>query len=188
MDFLSKYSQLRQSGLNTDSDAIKTATQNIIANSGDYIPKPTSYTYADMKIIDDKSIDVLAKYGKEVMTSIGTAIPKVTETTIATEAFDKNDMTLLKKIDPIIASYKKTLSALKSMNVPALVAKDHLDLMNGVSIQLYNAESLRNADTDPLKGLAGVGMEVNGLTLISQSIMNIERILNLSGIEFVTSS
>jgi hypothetical protein len=187
MDFLSKYSELRQSGLNTNADAVKGATNSILANAQDYLPKPKLYTYDDLKILEDKSTSVLVDYGKQVVSATAKLLVKENETTIVADAFDKNDMTLLKKIDPVIASYKRGLNDLVAMKVPSPLAKYHLDLVNGASMQVYNAESLRNTDTDPVRGLAGISMEVTALSQINTAILSIEKYLNDSGIVFATN-
>ena len=184
MDFLSKYAELRQSGLNTNLEAVNGATNSILSNAHDYLPKPKLYTYDDVKIIEDSSTPALAEYGKQVMNAVSKLLVKENETTIVMDAFDKNDMTLLKKIDPVIVSYKKALNELIQIKVPSPLAKSHLDLLNGASMEIYNAEALRNTDTDPVRGLAGISLEVQALEQINTAVLSIEKYLNNSGIVF----
>jgi len=90
----------------------------------------------------------------------------------------------LSNLDPIIANYKTALKTLATMPVPKPLASYHLDLMNGINISLFNAESLRHVDDDPMKGLAAVGMEVQGLQYIDNAVSEIKQYLSTYNITF----
>jgi hypothetical protein len=94
-------------------------------------------------------------------------------------------MNELKKIDPIIAGYKTAKTRLLATVVPDTLALPHLDLINGISMQIFNAESLRNSDKDPLTALAAVSLEVKSLETIAVAIRKMQNSFVLSGITFV---
>jgi hypothetical protein len=72
--------------------------------------------------------------------------------------------------------------------VPQILAQSHLDLINGLSSQVFNAQALRNSDKDPLTGLAAIGMEIKSLQVIANSMAKMQRIFTEQGIVFVLPS
>jgi hypothetical protein len=126
------------------------------------------------------------KYAEELMSILSKWMPAVNEVEILTDALESGDMDLLKQIDPIISGYKNAVIKLKSMTVPDVLALPHLDLINGISMQTFNAESLRNADKDPLTSVAAISMEVKSLETIAMAIGRMQSIFANAGINFIT--
>ncbi|MFA6295258.1 MAG: hypothetical protein WC666_02420 [Candidatus Paceibacterota bacterium] len=186
MSFFSKYVELRQLGLNNDPQAIDAFSSQIIADSMANIAKPKVYSSKDIQIISaENNIVVVKSYAETLMNIFKLGMPEKNEAEIAMNAFEKGDMTLLKDIDPIILGYQSTLNRLISTPVPQPIAQYHLDLLNALSLQMFNAKSLRNSETDPVTALAAVSMEVKSLQAISEAIAGMQNYFTTSGIVFV---
>jgi hypothetical protein len=184
-NFFTKYVQLRQSGLTTDTEAVNAVANQVINDGVSSIKGPSSYTAKNIKISSGSSVDDIKKYAENLMLILKDSMPVKNEAEIAMIAFDSGDMNLLKEIDKVIAGYKKADSKLLSTPVPQILAQYHLDLINGLSVQTFNAQSLRNSDKDPLTGLAAIGMEVKSLQAIANAIAGMQNIFTQQGITFV---
>ncbi len=181
-NFLVTYSQMRQVGLSSDAKTIDTVATNLATNSLSNLEKPKAYYMSDLTIVSDSTLDLktvvaIGNYAT-FMTGIFNNFPTpAAEADIANEAFDKNNMSLLKNIDPIISTYKKTISSLLSIPVPQSASQYHLDLINGFSSSQFISEALRNLDADPVRGLNAVGQEMQTLQLLSTATQNIQQYL-----------
>lgn len=184
-NFFTKYVQLRQSGLTTDTEAVNAVANQVINDGVSSIKGPSSYTAKNIKISSGSSVDDIKKYAENLMLILKDSMPVKNEAEIAMNAFDSGDMNLLKEIDKVVAGYKKADSKLLETPVPQILAQYHLDLINGLSIQTFNAQSLRNSDKDPLTGLAAIGMEVKSLQAIANAIAGMQKIFTQQGITFV---
>jgi hypothetical protein len=112
-------------------------------------------------------------------------MPEKNEAEIAMIAFESGDMSILKTIDVVTTGYKNAVSKLLTTPVPQVLAQYHLDLINGLSSQVFNARSLRNSDKDPLTGLAAIGMEIKNLKSIANAIAGMQNVFTEQGITFV---
>ena len=181
IEFFTKYLELRQQGLEKDAGAVNSAVSQLISKNLSEIPAPRVYTAAELTVKgSDKA--ALTAYASALASAFNAYYPKKNEAEIADEAFSSNDMSKLVQMDPVIANYRQLISALLRMNVPSQLVAYHVQLVNGLSVALYNTEALRHVDTDPLRGLAAVGLELKGLEAISTSYSNIQAFLSASGI------
>lgn len=187
-NFFTKYVQLRQSGLTTDTDAVNTITTQIISDGLSSIKGPNSYTAKDIKILSGSDIAIIKKYAEDLMKILKDSMPAKNEAEIAMIAFESGDMSILQEIDKIITGYRNAVNKLIATPVPQILAQSHLDLINGLSNQVFNAQSLRNSDKDPLTGLAAIGMEIKSLQAIANSMAKMQRIFTEQGIVFVLPS
>ena len=162
-DFIANYAQLEQAGLDTDSQSASDAMSGVLSDTIANLPSPTVYTLNDIHVVQSDDPATLQAYGNVIVSTISTYMPKQNEAVVATAALQSGDMSTLKQIDPIIADYQMILKILLSTPVPDSVAQYHLDLVNGASIALYNAETFRKLDTDPTQSVAAVSLEVTGL-------------------------
>jgi hypothetical protein len=137
----------------------------------------------DLTIVPDGRT-ALNTYRSVVVGAVSAYTPKLNEAVLAGQAFDDNDMTELAKIDPIIAGYQSMVSALLKVPVPQSLAKYHLDLLNGAMISLYNAQSFRHMDTDPVRGLSAVSFELVALQNMSDAISGIRSYFSTVGMTF----
>lgn len=185
-DFFQKYMELHKAGLTTDSQSVNDASLQLIKDSVTNIAFPTDYSYKNISVIPDNGTANASIYAKRLLQIMGAYMPTVNETDIVTEALDKDDMSLLKKIDPIIANYKAARTALLATPVPESLANDHLNLINALNLQVFNAQSLRKTDTDPVTALAAVNQEITSLQNISVTLGRMQNYFTVSGISFIT--
>lgn len=184
-DFFTKYVELRQSGLNTDSKTVDTVATQLIKESVAKVSQPRSYTSKDIVIIPTgANVNATKLYAENLMKILKSWMPAKNEAEIAMEAFEKGDMDLLKGIDPIIVGYKTALTKLLATPVVQPLAESHLDLINAISMQAFNAQGLRNSDEDPLTGLAAISLEVKSLEGIATAIGKMQSYFTSSGIIF----
>ena len=188
-NFFTKYAELRQSGLNNNANAVESVTNQLINESLDKMDGAKVYNLKDIKI-DPNANDTqsIRNYAESLMNILGKWMPDKNEAEIVTNALESDNMELLKDIDPIISGYQKTLNSLKTLKVPETLALPHLNLINGVSMQIYNAKSLRNTEKDPLTALSGISREVQSLETIAKSIASMQEIFSERGITFVVPS
>lgn len=187
-NFFTKYVQLRQSGLAADTGAVNTITTQIISDGLSSIKGPNSYTAKDIKILSGSDITIVTKYAEDLMKILKDSMPAKNEAEIAMIAFESGDMSILQEIDKIITGYKNGVNKLIATPVPQILAQSHLDLINGLSNQVFNAQALRNSDKDPLTGLAAIGMEIKSLQAIANSMAKMNKIFTEQGIVFVLPS
>lgn len=185
-DFFTTYVQLRKAGLNNDPTAVQSASEKLIAKSISETVLPTAYTLKNIKILPANSDTATAKkdYGKTILAILASGIPERNEAIIAGEAFDKNDMNVLKDIDPVIAGYKSVRTALLSTVVPQSLAQYHVDILNGFNMALFGAEALRRADVDPLRGLSAISADIQALQSISTALGAMQSYFISAGIPF----
>ncbi|OHA24651.1 MAG: hypothetical protein A3B11_00520 [Candidatus Taylorbacteria bacterium RIFCSPLOWO2_01_FULL_44_26] len=183
-DFFTTYIQLRQAGLNEDSGAVQSASDKLITESVAALPGPSVYNLQDITIINTPSTEIVGAYGKSILTILATYLTTRNEAIIAMDAFDKEDMSLLKDIDPLIAGYKEARTILLSTPAPQALARYHVDILNGFNMALFSAEALRKADIDPLRGLAAVSLGADALQRIGLAMTNIQNYFVSAGIPF----
>lgn len=184
--FFTKYAELRRSGLTGNANAVDTISNQLISETLTGIKNPTTHSLKDIKTTYKSDTETIRKYAENLMTILGDWMPEVNEVEIVTTALESGNMDELKKIDSIIAGYKTAKTRLLGIIVPDTLALPHLDLINGISMQIFNAESLRNSDKDPLTGLAAISLEVKSLETIANAIGRMQTIFASTGITFVT--
>ncbi|MEI6396547.1 MAG: hypothetical protein WCO48_00515 [Candidatus Taylorbacteria bacterium] len=183
-NFLTVYSQMHQAGIESDSQTVSTVANKLASNSLAGVGSPNIYYGNDIKIVADSSANA-GTYAKSLSVILSGSIPSENEAVIADNAFQKNDMTILKKIDPVIAGYNKTIKSLLATPVPQSASQYHIDLVNGFSMQVYNATALRHVDSDPVLSLAAIGQVIPALQRISTALVNLQRYFNTSGVTFI---
>lgn len=185
-NFFTKYTELRQSGLSSNANVVDSIANDLINQSLSGIKGPNVYSLKDIKTTYKSDTETTKLYAQNLMSTLGAWMPEVNEVEIVTSALESGNMDQLKKIDTIVLGYKKALDKLKTTIVPDNLTIPHLDLINGISMQIFNAESLRNSDKDPLTGLAAISLEVKSLEAIANAIGRMQTIFASSGITFVT--
>lgn len=169
--FITKYGELKQAGLEKDAGSIEKIMGQVTAETVARLPGPKTFSPADIRLAAS-STEALTIYGKAVMSIFYRYMPKQNEAEIAHQAFVDDNMEDLKKIDPVIAGYRSMQSALLATPVPVPLASYHINLIDAVSMALYNAESFRHMDTDPVRGLAAVSLELVALQNIVTALTN----------------
>ncbi len=187
-NFFTKYTELRQSGMTNNTSAVNSAVSQLIGESLEGIKGPTMLSLTDIKSSTNTDTESIRQYAQSLMSILGDWMPAKNEVEILTSALESGDMEKLKEIDKIIVGYKTAQNRLKATVVPETLALPHLDLINGISMQIFNAESLRNADKDPLTGLAAISLEVKSLETIAEAVGKMRNAFSLAGISFVVPS
>ncbi len=181
-DFFSTYIQLRQAGLNTDENAVKSATNQLISDAVSNMQSPTVYSGSLLVVTDLDNKTTLMNYFSDLSSVLATNYPKTNEAVVANDALSTGNTEKLKEIDLIITKYEALIKALLIIKVPKALAPYHINLINGVSMQLFNAKALRHVDTDPVQGLAAVQLEGPALQAMSTALTDISAYLNRRGI------
>ncbi len=185
-NFFTKYAELNQLGLTKNPQAVNSATNQIISDSIASIVMPVPYTLKDL-IIAPNEINNIQLYARTIIDILKIGIPETNEVDVTMNAFEKNDFSLLTNIDPIIVNYQSTITKLLSTPVPQPIAEDHLKLTNAINLRLFNAKSLRKADSDPITALTALGLETGNLQEISLTITHMQNYFTNAGISFLPS-
>ena len=184
-NFFTQYVQLKQAGLTTDKSSVDAANNQVISQSLSAVSAPKVYKMSDIRISSSTSIVDSAKlYSANLMKILNKDMPAQNEAEIADKAYSSGDLSQLQQIDPIILGYQNGITDLIQTPVPPTLAQYHLNLINGLSIQAYNAQSLRKSDVDPLKGLVALSLEIKGLGSISEAIGSMQNYFKVAGIPF----
>jgi hypothetical protein len=179
--FFTKFAELSKAGLSNDPKIASNVMGQLASSVVADMPNPETYSLADIRSTGyDKG--ALIAYEKALTNIFAKYLPKDNEALIADQATADGDMSKLSQIDPVIAGYKAIVTNLLKLPAPKPLAQQHLDLVNGFSIALYNAESLRHLDTDPVRGLAAISLEIGGLQNISAAASSIKTYLTSAGI------
>ena len=182
--FFAKYMELSKLGISKDllnrQELINTAVGSIPFES------PTTYTTATILVKADNSALSIKNYGNEVGNAFKKNINPNTrnEGIIAKEALDREDPSILKEIDPIIVSYTKILTALRTIQAPQALATLHVELVNGMSAGLFAAQSFRDSGNDPVKSLQGAQSYQVSQQQLYNSIIDIRAYITFLGISY----
>lgn len=185
-DLFTQFWQIHKAGLQSD-DKVLSSFSDRFASQVAAAAAPNLYTVNDIRIAATANPSAVSAYAKQV-TNLLKSVPISDAAIIANNALQENGKSSLAEIDPIIKSYRSILTSLKAMSVPPSLASQHLNLINAVSTILFNAEALRRADVDPVRGLAALSIYVQGLQMFSDSLADLENGLKVSGIVFSGSS
>lgn len=186
-DFFARYMELNQVGLTGDA-ASQTELIGQVLKNGMVLATPKTYSLKDIVVIQDTSTVAIKKYGNEVggifqrNQNLGRD-----EAVIAREAVEKEEPEILKEIDPIISIYKNIVQSLLKVQVPQNEAKMHVDTINAMNKFLFVAESLRQTNVDPLRGLQGASTYLEAGESLFNALRALSRHFSSLGISFTTS-
>lgn len=157
-DFFARYIQLKQSGLRDNQLFVADTLDTSIGKAADAAKKARVYTLSDITIQTTANPANLRIYGNAVGNIFSTYGVDGDPATVANDAFEKGDMTLLKNIDPMITAYGTITTMLKNTPVPQPLATYHLTLLNAVSGMTQIARDLRNVEGDPMQTMVSIGL------------------------------
>ncbi len=183
-DFFARYMELRQMGYANDKASQEELVGQVI-QSGVMLASPKEYSIINLKIINNDSVDVIRKYANDAGYVFKTySISSRNEAVIAKDSFDKENPAILKELDPIIKSYKNILNGLLNVEVPQLMSKMHIDLINSVSSLVFIVEKLRISDVDPLAGVQAVARYTPTVQIFADAILNIKNKLTSLSLKY----
>ena len=186
-DLFARYIQLKQNNLDTNPQLVQDSIDQTVANAQIGANQPKIYYAKDVTISKDSSVQAIHNYANTVAAILIKYSPSQSPADIASNAFDKNDMTLLAQIDPIIAQFKKMSQLLIVTPVPVALMQNHLDLINSITSMISISQGLRNIEGDPMQSLVSLGNYVNTQTNVFNSLVNIQTYLNTNHITFTTT-
>lgn len=184
-DFFARYMELSQIGLAQDKTSQAELIGQVIQN-GSVIAKPKTYEAKDILTSEDSSKEAIKTYGN----AVGALFIKYNnpqarnEVVIAKEAVEKEELGLLKELDPIIATYKNILNGMLKLQAPQSLSSTHLHFINAVSILLYSAESLRKIEVDSLGGVAGASIWLSGASALNSAFNELKVSFSANGVVF----
>lgn len=154
-EFFARYMELRQSGSSKDKQSQENLAQRTAGNI--VLSQPGKYELKDIITKSENNTDSIKQYGKDISLIFQkNTIKARNEAVITKEAFETEDLEMLKEIDPSIESYKKIINSLLILKVPKTVETLHLDLINAMNGSLFVAKSFRNAGINPVEGVQAV--------------------------------
>lgn len=155
-DFFARYIQLKQSGLRDNQQFVADTLNNSIDKAADSAKKARVYTGTDITVQPVANSENLKVYGNAVGTIFSKYGVDEDPATVANDAFEKGDMTLLKGLDPIVASYETIVAMLKNTPVPQPLSVYHLNMINAESSMAQIARDLRHVETDPMQAIVSI--------------------------------
>ncbi len=182
-NFFMAYTQLRQAGLSSDPDSVNKAAAQLADDAAAQLRQQKIYTLLDINVSQINTAAAIQAYavtGQKILATL----PPPEEATIATNALESRNYDELKNIDQIILAYQNALKELITMPVPSLFASDHVNLVNAISMEVFDAQGLRQVDIDPVRGLAALSQELTAMQGIIDSVQNIQKSLVSAGILF----
>jgi hypothetical protein len=167
---ISNYLALKQTGKLDNTSAQKLLDQSVsyIEQSGTQVAKISE---SQLNIVTDISRQSIFNYGEDLGNILKRNKPasKESEMDIVTEAINSNSYEKLKELDQIITTFAKISKEMKGIPVPKQFVKAHLDMINGIEASLFGLNEVKFVINDPLKGLNGIQIYKQGITLFVQS-------------------
>lgn len=154
-EFFARYMELRQAGTSKDKQSQENLAQRTAGNI--ILSQPGRYELKDIITKPENDIESTKQYGKDITNIFQiNAVKARNEALITKEAFETEDLELLKEIDPSIESYKQIVNSLLKLRVPKTIETLHLDLINSMNGSLFVAKSFRNSGVNPVEGVQAV--------------------------------
>ena len=173
-DLFTKFIQLKQTGLDTNDQLVQDAIDQTLSSSFDSADQAKTYVLSDIIINNLTTPDAYRAYGNSIGSVLKNDMPEGDAPTIASDAYTKNDMTLLEKIDPLISAYQNSLKKILSTSVPSALVRNHLDLINGLSSLIFTSQKIRNIQADPMQSMVALSTYTNTENGIFASISSMK--------------
>lgn len=184
-DFFARYMELNQAGLVNDgasqADLIDQVTKN-----GIILDAPKTYTAANLNVSADNSKEAIKFYGNVegniFKKHFNPTLPN--EMNVVKESLEKEDPSILKQIDPIIATYKGILEDSLKVQVPSGLIETHLLLVNSLSTLKFSAEQVRKTDKDTLSAINGSSVWLGAVQGLNAALNGIKAAFTQNGIVY----
>ncbi|MBU6426669.1 hypothetical protein KGQ27_00280 [Patescibacteria group bacterium] len=182
-DFFSRYTMLKQAGLDTNSDMISQAMANTVNSSFNDSP-PKTYTADDLRITGATDAASVQAFSNALVGIINSYDVTKNESAVVQEYLTNNDPSVLGGIDPIVVAYKRIVSELLNVPVPQELSSQDAALINAFATLEFAAEQLRSLAADPVKGLAGVSAHPKGIQDLVDALKGMTDSLKVHGVSF----
>ncbi len=141
------------------------------------------FTLRDIRTTSTSSLEALREYGNSVMLAIvRDPVESEGELLIYKTAIESGNDDLLKKLDPIIASYDRIITDIRALSVPQPLANEHAALLNALRDIHTTIVALRNTPQDPLPALVRFKQYVPQVEELQRSLGTIHAGLTAKGI------
>ena len=186
-ELFTRYMELKQANLLNDPDVVnQTASDLVTASVGS--AQSRSYTESDIPIIPASDGKSLSAFASAVEQTVELYDATESESSIMSEYLNNSDPSVLKRIDPIIATYKRIIAGLLSIPTPQSMSTYEIGLINSYSSLEFAAEALRATDTDIVRGIAGVSAHVSGVDQLTSSLLSMQGALDQQGVSFILNN
>lgn len=166
---LSNYLALKQNDELTQESA-----QILIDQATSYIEQriQTRTQLTDLNIIysNNQSISI---YGEQVGLILKRNKPKkfIDEISVIENIVNNtNNVSAANDLLMVITSYRSVVTEMKNLPIPKILAKTHLEMINGLEGVVHGLEEIDNILNDPLSGIQGIKIYQLGGTLFVQSL------------------
>lgn len=132
------------------------------------------YTETDLNIINKNDGDTLKVYGNQLSTYLINYyinVLSIDEMSILKKYADSKDTSDFKKIKTKVDMLDKLQNSLKSMSVPSMAVKNHINLLNSTNSYEEALKNIEAIDKDPLRAVAGY-QSLNEITPSFLGIIN----------------
>ena len=147
----------------------------------------TTYNSSDIKILDKTTPSNTREYGNQLGYIIYTYSVKTGtegDVDIIKKYLETKDVTLLKKLDKFIESYKNILKNTLSIGVPDNFISQDVAYVNSLSLTVASLTKIRDTENDPLGTLVYLESYMKGVSGISQSMSSFVQEFTGEGIIF----
>ncbi len=184
-DVFSKYMELRQAGASGNKMEQQLFIDELLSDTK-YTATPRTYTDKELLVKMDSGKASLELYSTQIGTIFRqNVINSRDEGVIVKDALTKEDPTILRELDPIIASYKAILQKLIETPAPQPLFMNHKNLVNSLSSLVFISESLRKVTVDPVIGIQAVGRIQSTSKSLYDALQTIKLYMENAGVPFI---
>jgi len=148
--------------------------------------EPVPYTKKDLSIIDDNSVEAYKKYGNDLAHALGAFSSAGNEMMIFQNALQQRDESLLAGIDPIIKSYRETLSGILAIKTPSNLADVHLTFINTMNSIISDTAGMRILYTDSVLAFRSFTSYQADVSTFSNDLNKIITAIKAKGVKYST--
>lgn len=183
-EFFTQYMLLRQNNQIENPDAVKSVVDQTMNNFVSSAPEAPVYDQRNVTISTDTSINAAQIYANTVGSIISTYAPAQDAATIATQALEQNDESLLSSIPSIAAAYSTMLNKLLAVPVPQTFVAAHAKLINSVSGMAFISQGMSKVFSDPVQGLVALAVYEKSVTSFREALLDLGYAFSQKGMQF----
>lgn len=184
-NFLSEYLALKNAGVTIDAATQQKLVADLLTKV-DTGGKARIYGLSELQIAPKDDAAALKNYGDFLGTIIKNDSPKTAENEldIFINSVKNKDSVEIKKLDQIIAGYKKISSDILLLPVPRSALSSHLDFINSISAVSSAIEEMSVIWNDPIKAMPGVSHYQDSRQALGSSVKNLANFFKQKGVSF----
>lgn len=149
--------------------------------------KAKTYLPTDFSVDSNETPEKIKAYGNAVATVLTKKPPQPLEyeMVIVDRADTNNDPSELKKLEPLIAEYKRIEKDLLKITVPKSAVENHISLINSTNAMGWSLNAFIYILTDPIKSLPGVSAYPDNSINFQGSIRQFKYYFESNGVTFI---